>query len=461
MTDGPPVTGRSATSGDDADDVDASTESPDAPVVLLTQPRDGLPAIVEDDDALRGAAERLAAGHGPVAVDAERASGYRYGSKAYLVQLRRAGSGTVLIDPIECPDLTVVNRAIDGAEWVLHAASQDLACLVEIGLRPPALFDTELAGRLLGYPRVALGTMVEELLGFRLEKGHSAADWSTRPLPEPWIRYAALDVELLVELRDVLANELVESGKDAWAAEEFEALRVAPAAPPREDPWRRTSGLHQVHRPRQLAAVRELWQRRDRIAERRNIAPGRILPDAAIVEAALAMPTTVEEMAELPGFRGKATRRSVGMWFGGIEAARHLRAGALPPVSRPGVGLPPPRTWAARFPEAAARFQACRAVLADLSSAIAIPVENLLPPEAVRRLAWEPPDPVTPEVVEAALLAGGARHWQAELCGPRLAAAVKDADVTTAASTAAAAAKATITVNAEREPGSEETADDA
>ncbi|GAA3305485.1 ribonuclease D [Nonomuraea dietziae] len=170
-----------------------------------------------------------------MAVDAERASGYRYGGRAYLVQLRRAGAGSALIDPIACPDLSELDAAVADAEIVLHAASQDLPCLAEVGFRPRRMFDTELAGRLLGYERVGLGTMVETVLGLRLEKGHSAADWSTRPLPEDWLRYAALDVEVLVELRDVLHDELVASGKLAWAQEEFAAILAMPPAPPRSD----------------------------------------------------------------------------------------------------------------------------------------------------------------------------------------------------------------------------------
>ena len=164
----------------------ASTEADG--IVPLLEPRDGLPPVVTTGAALAEVTSRLARGEGAVAVDAERASGYRYGQRAYLVQLRRSGAGTVLIDPIACPDLSGVDGALHDAEAVLHAASQDLPCLAEIGFRPRRLFDTELAGRLLGYPRVALGTLVEEVLGFHLEKGHSAADWSVRPLREELLR---------------------------------------------------------------------------------------------------------------------------------------------------------------------------------------------------------------------------------------------------------------------------------
>ena len=227
-------------------------------------------------------------GTGPVGIDAERASGYRYGQRAYLVQIRREGSGSWLIDPVACPDLSPVGEAIGDAEWILHAATQDLPCLAEVGLHPQTLFDTELGGRLAGLPRVGLGAMVEHYLGLQLAKEHSAVDWSVRPLPEPWLRYAALDVEVLVDLRDAVAAELASQGKAAWAAEEFDHLLDFTGPEPRVDPWRRTSGMHKVRGRRGLAIVRELWLWRDAVAQQRDTSPGRVLPDAAISEIAIA-----------------------------------------------------------------------------------------------------------------------------------------------------------------------------
>ena len=252
---------------------------------------------------------RRAAGTGPVAVDAERASGYRYGQKAYLVQLRRAGAGTVLIDPIACPDLSGLDAALDGVEADLHAASQDLPCLAEVGYRPRLIFDTELAGRLLGYPRVALGTMLEEVLGYRLAKEHSAADWSVRPLSAEMLKYAALDVEVLTDLRDALAEQLDAQGKTEWARQEFAAIASAPPPQPRPDPWRRTSGIHRVRSRRGLAVVRELFQARDAIAHEADLSPRRVLADQAIIEAAR-MEATREpgnrlQLERISGFRAQ------------------------------------------------------------------------------------------------------------------------------------------------------------
>ena len=393
--------------------------------VPLLDPREGIPPVVADEAALERVIETFAAGTGPVAVDAERASGYRYGQRAYLVQLRRQGAGTALIDPIACPDLSGLDEALAGAEMVLHAAGQDLPCLAEVGLRPRRLFDTELAGRLLGYPKVGLGSMVREVLGYALEKGHSAADWSTRPLPEDWLRYAALDVELLIELRDALAEQLRRAGKLEWALEEFAAILSTPPKAPRPDPWRRTSGVHRVRGRRQLAVVREVWQARDRVARERDLSPGRVLPDAAIIQLALEMPKTPAELLALSSMRNRGARRYQSVWLRAVNRARTLPEAELPAPSQPGEGPPPAHRWSERDPEAAERLAAARTVVAALADEHTMPAENLLQPDVVRRLAWSPPAEVSPATVGGALRALGARDWQVRLVATPLAKALQ------------------------------------
>ncbi|MEV4944834.1 ribonuclease D [Streptomyces sp. NPDC053755] len=389
------------------------------PIPLL-EPREGIPPVVATEEALAEVIASFAAGRGPVAVDAERASGYRYGQRAYLVQLRREGAGSALIDPVGCPDLTGLGEALAGTEWILHAATQDLPCLRDIGMVPTRIFDTELAGRLAGFPRVGLGAMVESVLGYALEKGHSAVDWSTRPLPEPWLRYAALDVELLVDLRDALEKELDRQGKLEWALQEFDAIAAAPPAPPRKDPWRRTSGMHKVRRRRQMAVVRELWTARDRIAQRRDVSPGKVLSDAAIVEAALAVPANVAALTALPGFGHRMGRRQLEQWQACVDRAKALPDTELPQPGQPLTGPPPPRAWADKDPEAAARLSAARTAVSALAEELNLPQENLVTPDTVRRVCWEPPAPPTVASVAEALTGFGARPWQVELVTPLL-----------------------------------------
>ena len=393
-------------------------EPNDAPVVTpLLVPRDGDVRPVVDPLRLAEWARNLSLTSSPVALDAERASGYRYGSRAYLVQLRRPDVGTALFDPIALGDLSVLDEPLAGSEWVLHAANQDLPCLAEIGMRPRKLFDTELAGRLAGLPRVGLGPLVEQMLGLGLAKGHGAADWSTRPLPPAWLTYAALDVEVLIELRDAMEQLLESQGKLEWAREEFAAIVAAPPTPPRVDPWRRMSGIHKLRDPRVLAIVRELWTTRDSLARRRDLAPHRVLPDTAIVAAASAKPASLDALVAMPVFTGRVQRRQAGTWWDAIRRAMALPASELPPATLPGDGPPPPAKWALKDPKAAARLAAARTALAAISERVSMPVENLLSPDLVRRTMWTPP--IGDDVAEA-LRAGGARPWQVELTATAL-----------------------------------------
>ncbi|GAB3199747.1 ribonuclease D [Nocardioides hungaricus] len=405
-----------------------SDQTPEPPLLTL---RDGLPPVVETRAGLAEVCRRLAAGSGPVAIDAERASGYRYSSRAYLIQLRREGSGTFLVDPIPFGSLPELQETLAGTEWILHAATQDLPCLAEVGLTPSALFDTELAGRLLGYPRVGLATLVESLLGARLAKEHSAVDWSTRPLPSPWLEYAALDVEVLVELRTLIAAELVAAGKDEWARQEFEHLRGF-EQPTRVDAWRRTSGMHKVRGRRGLAAVRELWETRDAIAEQRDVTPGRILPDSAIVAAAQAMPADRAALLSTRGFRGRGAERYAARWVAALDRAAGMDDAELPARSPRGDGPPLPRAWAEKDPVAARRLAIARDAMAARAAELDLPVENLLTPDHLRRTLWTPPatrDAADLGPAVATQLAGyGARPWQVEIAGPILADAIMAAE---------------------------------
>jgi len=390
-------------------------ESEPVTTVPLDEPAGGVPHVVESERELSRAAAAVASGSGPVAIDAERASGYRYGQRAYLVQVRREGSGTWLIDPIACPDLSPLDDAIGPAEWLLHAATQDLACLAEVGLRPRQLFDTELAGRILGLPRVGLAAVVERYLGLTLAKEHSAVDWSTRPLPEPWLRYAALDVEVLDELRNLMGVDLAAQGKSEWARQEFTAL-LSWAPTERTDPWRRTSGMNALRSRRSVAVVRELWYARDSIARERDTSIGRVLPDASLVEIARVAPTSTDDLPRGHRAIGRYGRH----WVEAVRRAMALAEDDLPPRTLPSDGPPPPRVWADKDPVAAERLTATRAALTAFAEEHTIPVENVCSPDPLRRVIWQPPEQPDVESFGRALRDLGVRPWQAEIVAPLL-----------------------------------------
>ncbi len=389
-------------------------EKPPAPPApsRLREPRDGLPPVIDRIQPLLAWCEAAASNpEEPVAVDAERASSFRYSSRAYLLQLRTDTAGTALVDPVAFTLPPQLAKVLRGREWVLHAAGQDLPCLAELGLAPDALFDTELAARLLGMERVGLGAVVEDTLGLSLAKEHSAADWSSRPLPESWLVYAALDVEVLVEVRDVLAARLESSGKTSYAREEFEYARTAEPAPARSSSWR---GLHSVgvlRSPRQMAAARAMWERRDAIAREEDLSPHRVLRDRDLVSAAKAAPQGKDDfLAALP-----RTTHHKDQWWKAARSGLTLPPSHLP-EREPSGAMPSHKQWAKKFPELSARYQAVREAVGQRAEDLEMPTENLLQPSLLRQWAWDQQEvqgPTEQQIAEQ-LAALGARSWQVE-----------------------------------------------
>jgi ribonuclease D len=402
--------------------------------VPLLQPAQGTPPAIDTESKFQDALTQLSQGNGPFAVDAERASGFRYSARAYLIQVKRSNGGLHLIDPIPFGPghklFAQLNSLMNTDEVILHASTQDLPCLRELGINPLNLFDTELAGRIAGLPRVGLGPLLENLMGVTLAKEHSAADWSARPLPKDWLTYAALDVELLVELRNRMYELLDKSKKLGWALEEFAAILNAPPAPPRVDPWRRTSGMHKIKRRDQLAIIKELWIARDKIASEQDIAPGKLLNDSAIVELAIAAAITKKEFEKALRPLGLRARwlENLPLWLSSISAALSLPEDQWPAMRTNADTLPPIKLWRDKFPEKYAPLSHARAAIEIIAEENQIPVENLITPEHVRRVCWKPPAGATETLslaaVEQALTQLGARQWQIALVASPLAAAL-------------------------------------
>lgn len=394
--------------------------------IPLLHPAEGVPAIIDSEEAFDVALAQLASGTGPYAFDAERASGYKYSARAYLIQIKRTGGGLHLIDPIpfgpghRC--FVALNALIQDVEVILHASTQDLPCLREVGIFPNILFDTELGGRIAGLPRVGLGPLLETLMGVSLAKEHSAVDWSTRPLPHDWLNYAALDVELLVELRDKVYQLLVDAKKWKWAEEDFASIIAAPPAPPRVDPWRRTSGMHKVKKRNHMAVIREIWQARNELAQELDVSPSRLLSDLAITEIALASdkgPITnrkhLEKILRPLGLRARWLENAA-TWISCITDAIAMPEDQWPEARSKTDAMPPIKIWRERFPEKYAPLTHARFNLQVRAEELSIPLENMISPELVRRICWQPPT----SSVNEALLAMGARRWQAEIASPIL-----------------------------------------
>ena len=386
------------------------------PLPLLAAPNNSQVILVETPEQLETAVGVLGKESGPFGLDAERASGFKYSSRAYLVQVARGSSPIYLIDPIAVSSssnpeaFASLALVLKSDTWILHAATQDLGCLAELGLVPSAIFDTELGGRLAGLARVGLGAMTESLLGFRLAKEHSAVDWSIRPLHKDWLNYAALDVDVLPALMDAVSRLLNEQDKAEIARQEFANLLSFKPKDQKPDKWRGTTGLHEVKDAKKLAIARELWQAREQLAQKLDVSPGRLIPDLSISAVAKDTPRSRSELASRKDFNGRASRTYLDTWWQALEAGLNSRD--LPPVRLPAVGIPNHRSWPARFPEADARLNAAKPIVQKIAEDLGLPIENLLTPDYLRQLCWQPPQPVSPEAIDAFLKNLGARNWQ-------------------------------------------------
>lgn len=396
-------------------EIETTTEA-DAAVVelpLLNQTREPLPNVIEDSATLTTAVAELLDGSGVLAIDAERASGFRYSARAYLIQLRRQGAGTFLIDPIEIPNFAQIVEPLNQPKWILHSATQDLTCLREVGLIPTDLFDTEVAAKLLGKDKVGLAGLIESELGFRLAKEHSAADWSTRPLPTEWLNYAALDVELLIELYEIQYAQLEEAGRMDWAREEFSYLVNWQKPEVKADPWRKTSGLHQVRAPRSLAIVQALWQARDDMAQERDKAPGRIFSDAVIIDVAKNEVKSARDVFMLPSLRNRAHKAHADLIWNVRNEAMQLPEDSLPGRGPRIQSTPPPKNWPEKYPNAAKRWQVIRPALNAWAEELNISAEVLISPDPVRQLCFAPEQALLSEAgVTEFLQKLSVRNWQ-------------------------------------------------
>lgn len=350
-----------------------------------------------------------------VGVDAERASGFRYSQRAYLLQV--ATSDCIwLLDPLglddSCPgwpeDLA---EALAATVWILHAATQDLPNLAELAIYPSALYDTEVAARLIGLERFGLASICLELLDLDLAKEHSASDWSVRPLSKEMLNYAALDVDVLFELKTEIDARLEDLGRTEWAKQEFRHLVGFKPRQKFGDPWQHISGYSSLKKPEQQRIAAALWLARDEIARDLDSAPGRLIPDRSIIAAAKESPKSKADLAALKEFHGRASRSKLETWWQAIAGSNDIVIS-----SERGSDIPNHRNWERRWPEAHARLDVARGVIIEIAAELGISQENLLSPDTLRRLCWEPLQ--TP--VNMALENLGARAWQIELVSDRL-----------------------------------------
>lgn len=359
---------------------------------------DGTVEVVTDAQALAFALAGV--GSAAVGIDVERADAHRYYRRAALVQVGDERH-SVLIDPLALDDFAPLEAFLADRVAVLHAVENDLEPLAAIGVRIAQLADTAVAAAVLGLP-TGLSALLEEVLAVTLSPDKDRfqrANWEQRPLPADMVAYAAADVRHLPPLWAALRGQLAATGRTAWYEQELAATLRA-AQQDRRD-WKRLRGIGRLS-PTQRAVVRHLWEEREAIARRHDLAPGRLLKDHTLVDLGANPATSRQELLRRNRRRTAALR---------AHAEALLAAQRRGTEAEPEAGSP-----ADAWDEADRRsYNALRRSRAVLAAELAIDPGLLCPSRSLRRaVARRPGD--ADELCELA----GMRPWQRELLRDRL-----------------------------------------
>jgi ribonuclease D len=351
------------------------------------------------------AVERDIRAAGRFAIDTESASFHRYTDRVYLVQLATE-TAVWIVDPLALDDLAPLGRLLADpeVEATFHDADFDLRTLHrDYGFTARTLFDTRVAADLCGEPGVGLAALLERYFDVTLDKRYQRADWSARPLADEMLGYAADDTRYLVRLRDLLGDRLAALERSAWAEEEFarlESLRWEP--PEAETAYERLKGAGKLN-ARQRAALRELHQWRDGMAEAADRSPFRIAGNDVLVAVATALPRNPHALRAVAGMPPSLARRRGEGMLAAVERARALSDDELPRRER--ARRPPPdETVTARF-DRLRTLRTARADAVGLAPGLVCPNATLM---AMARAASD--GPVDYE-------RAGLKRWQRSVLG--------------------------------------------
>ena len=353
-----------------------------------------------------------------MAVDAERAAMYRYSHANYIVQMKKRGTPIFLFD---APALLSLGADLSrlsalAPRWVLHDSIQDIPAFRQMGIVPPAIFDTQVACLFLGMERMGLSRCTEAFLGVSLEKEFATADWSLRPLPRPWRNYAALDVEFLLDIEELQERALREKGMRKWAEDEFSTiLQRGVEGRERPDPWRGVANINALGPDRRgLAIVKELWEARDRVAKELDLAPGLVIKDETIIALALKKPKNEREFRETGAEERVKIERTCELdalfdryipfqrhikpkiWKEAVERAMGLEPSSLPmptaPPHKHGASVPNSmKIWEKRHPERLKRLERAMQAVRKAARSLDIAPVFLISPRLLREYFWMEP----------------------------------------------------------------------
>lgn len=293
----------------------------------MTQPLSP-PVWVATQTELRALVNDLSRGTS-VAIDTESNSLHAYREQVCLIQFSTADTD-YLVDPLALDDIALLGEifASSEIEKIIHAAEYDLICLKrDFGFSVNNIFDTRWAVRVLGYARDGLDGLLSDRFKVRVNKKYQKANWGKRPLPLEQINYARIDTHYLLPLKKMLQAELEEKGLLQLACEDFERICDVeiPAAKPAL--WERIANKHKFT-PRELTILKEVYECRERIAERLDRPLFKVMSDKQLFNIAQLPPQYLDELFGL-GMSNKQVTR----W--GKEVLQAVAKGQSAPIVKP------------------------------------------------------------------------------------------------------------------------------
>jgi len=288
---------------------------------------------IETADALSAVCTQLGTAEW-LALDTEFMRERTYYPQLCLVQLATP-EVIACVDVLAIPTLDPLLALLNDTHIlkVLHSARQDLEMFFHLSGRVPApLFDTQLAASFAGFPdQAGYATVVQGLLGVNLEKSHTRADWTRRPLSPAVRQYAADDVHYLREIYPLLQHKLESQHRLDWLKSETE--RLADPATYRPDPdsaWQRLRGLQRL-KPRQLAAAKALAAWRERTAMQNNLPRQWVLKDEVLADLAKQLPASSDALHGIRGLPESVAHKHGEEWLALINGAHGDARPASPP----------------------------------------------------------------------------------------------------------------------------------
>jgi ribonuclease D len=227
-------------------------------------------------------------------MDIEADSMHHFQEKLSLIQIS-VGKYHWLLDPLCKLNIKPLWKCKALKNITFHACDYDLRLLAKFhGFHPESIYDTSIAAKLLGEKQTGLAALVEKYFGIILNKENQKADWTRRPLSPEMCRYAMLDTVYLDAIKELQCKKLEKLGRMEWLRESCETLLINSkknksdfSENDAKESWR-IKGSNSF-KPLELQLLRAAWNWRNKIAQKRDVAPYRVLNPYLMLDIIKAM----------------------------------------------------------------------------------------------------------------------------------------------------------------------------